>query len=357
MSSKKVLTKIESSFRKTVQKDPKVKNAYLLIHSDKHDIHLKLAEGSTDGIQANPAQPNYMASVGKLFTATIIGKLYEKGKLKFTDSISEHLNAELIAGLHIYKGKDYTDQIKIKDLLSQRSGLPDAFWPLLDKLLAEPDFNISPEEAIIWSKENMEPSFEPGKKFEYTDTNYYLLGLIIEEITGEPFAEALNNYFFEPLEMKNSHMLGYSKPAKEPEYPMANFYKDGIKFNDFKNYSRIDYAGGGVVAPMEDLLKFMKALVNNQLINAETLEIMKEDTSKFGMGIDYGYGIWKIKTIPVFMPKKLNSWGVVGVTGAFMFYHPLTDSYIIGNFNDASYESKGVRFMLLKVLKELAKLK
>ena len=237
MSREKVLIKIENSFRKTVQKDSKVNNAYLLVHSDKHDIHLKLAEGSTDGIQANPVQPNYMASVGKLFTATIIAKLYEECKLKFNDSITEHLDAELIAGLHIYKGKDYTDQIKIKDLLGQRTGLPDAFWPLLDKLLTEPDFNISPREAIIWSKENMELSFEPGQKFEYTDTNYYLLGLIIEEITGGSFAEALNNYFFEPLEMKNSHMLGYSKPAKEPEYPMANFYKDVIKVNEFKNYS------------------------------------------------------------------------------------------------------------------------
>ena len=357
MSSEKVLTKIESSFRKTVQKDSKVNNAYLLVHSDKHDIHINFAEGNTDGLPANPAQPNYMASVGKLFTATIIAKLYEEDKLKFNDSITGHLDAELLAGLHIYNGKDYTDQIKIKYLLSQRSGLPDAFWPLLDKLLTEPDFNISPREAIIWSKENMEPSFEPGQKFEYTDTNYYLLGLIIEEITGGSFAEALNNYFFKPLEMENSYMLGYSKPAKEPEYPMANFYKDGIKVNEFKNYSQIDYAGGGVVAPMEDLLKFMKALVNKQIINADTLQIMQENTSKFGIGIDYGYGIWKVKTVPILMPKKLNCWGVVGVTGAFMFYHPLTDSYVIGNFNDASYESKGVRFMLLKVLKELAKLK
>ncbi len=357
MSKEKVLSKIESSFRKTVEKDSKVKNAYLLVHSDKHDIHLNIAEGSTDEVQANPDQPNYMASVGKLFTATIIGKLQEKGKLDFNDYISDYLDKELLDGLHVYKGKDYTDQIKIKDLLNQRSGLPDAFWPLLEKLLEDPEFNISTREAINWGKENLEPSFKPGEKFEYTDTNYYLLGFIIEGITGKPFAEALKNYFFEPLEMQNSYMLNYSEPAEEPEYPVANFYKDGIKVNDYENYSKIDYAGGGVVAPMEDLLKFMKALVNHQLIAEKTLNLMKEDTSKFGLGIDYGYGIWKVKTIPVLMPKKLNSWGVVGATGAFMFYHPLTDSYVIGNFNDASYESKGVRFMLLKVLKELAKLK
>lgn len=357
MSKEKVLAKIESSFRKTAEKDSKIKNAYLLVHSDKHDLHLNLAEGSTDGVDANSAQPNYMASVGKIFTATIIGKLFEEGRFDFSDPITDYLDQELLDRLHFYKGKDYTAQIRIKDLLNHRSGLPDAFWPLLEKLLNEPDFNISTREAINWGKENLEPSFEPGKKFEYTDTNYYLLGFIIEELTGETFAKALDTYFFKPLEMKHSYMFGYSEPAEKPDYPTANFYKDGIRVNDYQNYGKIDYAGGGVVAPMEDLLKFMQALVNHQLVSAETLKLMKEDTSKFGLGIDYGYGIWKVKTIPLFMPKKLNSWGVVGATGAFMFYHPLTESYVIGNFNEASYESKGVRFMLLKVLKELAKLK
>jgi D-alanyl-D-alanine carboxypeptidase len=52
------------------------------------------------------------------------------------------------------------------------------------------------------------------------------------------------------------------------------------------------------------------------------------------------------------MPEKYSCWGCVGVTGAFMFYHPKTDAYLIGNFNDVSYKSKGLRFML-KVIKEL----
>ena len=82
-----------------------------------------------------------------------------------------------------------------------------------------------------------------------------------------------------------------------------------------------------------------------QLISAATLETMKNDSGKLYLGIDYGYGIWQFKTIPVLLPKKYNCWGCVGATGAFMFYHPGLDTYLIGNFNDSSYMRKGLKFM------------
>ena len=351
---------IENAFRKKVKKDPKINNAYLLVHSDKLGLHLNIAEGSTDDMPADPRQPNYMASVGKLFTSTLVSMLYEEGKLSFEDSISEYLDDDILDGLHVYKGEDYTDKIKVKNLLNHTSGLPDSFWHLLDKILNDSDLNMSPRKAIEWGKENRKPHFPPGKKFYYTDTNYYLLGFIIEEITGMPFHEALKERIFEPLGMKHSYMLHSSEPIEDPGFPIADFYLKGEKMTDLKvfsdtgSYAGIDYAGGGVVAPMEDLLKFMKSLVNDEIIEKETLEIMMKDKAKFGLGIDYGYGIWMLKKIPILMPKKFKSWGVVGATGAFMFYHPKTDSYLIGNFNDTYFERKGVRYML-KILNKLIK--
>ncbi len=353
MKNQNIEANIENAFREQIKKDPKVKNAYLLVHSESADIHISLAEGATGNIPAPPEQPNYMASVGKLFTATLIGILFEEGKLAYNDRITAYLDEELTKNLHVYKGKNYTDEIKIKHLLSQTSGLYDNFWPLLKKLINETDFNMGPREAITWAKNNLKPHFPPGKGFKYSDTNYHLLGLIIENITGKPFHEVLAQYIFKPLRMKHSYMLNYSEPAEASPYPMAEFYHKGIKGNDLKGYAGIDYAGGGVVATTEDLLKFMKALVKYHLVTKETLEIMKNDRAKYGLGIDYGYGIWQFKTIPLLMPKKLNSWGVAGVTGAFMFYHPAKDTYLIGNFNDTSYASKGLRFMLLKVIKKL----
>lgn len=345
---------IEDMFRNKVRKDSKVENAYLLVHSDKLEIHMNIAEGSTGDIPADPQQPNYMASVGKLFTSTIISLLYERGELSFDDKISNYLDKELINNLHVYKGKDYTDNIKIKHLLKQTSGLYDNFWPLLEKILKDKEFNISPREAVIWGKNNLKPSAPPGKKTKYTDTNYHLLGLIIENITGMAFHEVLKEYIFIPLEMMNSSMLYYSKPLKEYTYPIANFSFDGKVINDYKRYAGLDFAGGGVVATNEDLLKFMKALVTGEIIKKNTLKIMKNDSSRLHFGIEYGYGIWQFETIPILLPEKYNCWGCVGATGAFMFYHPELDTYLIGNFNDTSYMRKGLKFMK-NIIKELLK--
>ncbi|SFC24573.1 D-alanyl-D-alanine carboxypeptidase [Alkalibacterium subtropicum] len=355
MNKDDLTTSIDRSFRRKVQKDKKLKNAYLLVHSEKAGIHINIAEGATGNVPADPQQPHYMASVGKLFTSTIIGLLVEKGELSFDDAMSKHLQSELIKGLHLYKGKDYTEEIKIRHLLNQTSGLADDFRILLDKLVKDQSLNLSPEKSVMWVKKNAKPHFPPGKGFKYTDTNYHLLGLIIERITGEPFHAALTKYIFEPLDMRHSYMLHYSAPAEISQYPTADFFIKETRLNDREGYGRLDYSGGGVVATNEDLLKFMKALVNYQLVTKDTLEDMKNTTAKFGLGIDYGYGIWKIKTVPLLMPAALNSWGAAGATGAFMFYHPETESYIIGNFNDFSYEKKGVQYMLRSVLRPLSK--
>ena len=345
---------IETLFRETVTKDPRVKNAFLLVHSENINLHVNLAEGTTGGIPSTPEQPNYMASVGKLITSSIIALLHERGELSFDDKINRYLDPDLMDGLHLYKGENYSDEIQIRHLLNQSSGLPDNFYPLLDKLLEDPNFSITPREAVNWAKQNLKPSAPPGKKGFYTDTNYHLLGLIVENITAQPFHEALREIIFAPLAMKYSSMLHYSEPMEETNVPIADFYMDKIRLNDLKGFASIDYAGGGVVAPLEDLLKFMKAFVSHNLVSTETTDIMKNDKVRLYPTFDYGYGIWQVKPIPVLLPEKFKSWGVLGATGAYMFYHPELDTYLIGNFNHTSYQRKCVKFMF-KIMKTIWK--
>lgn len=351
-----VQSKIESLFRKQVQKDKKVKSAYLLVHSDKLNIHLNIAEGVSDKFKAKINQPVHLASVGKLFTATIIGILAEKGKLDFNDRIGRYLDAELMDRLHYYQGKDYSDKITIRHLLMQTSGLNDVFYHLWKKMTKDPTFKITPREAVIWGKENLEPVAVPGKKHFYTDTNYYLLGLIVENITGKKFHETMHELIFDPLDMQHAYMHGVSKAKVGYPYPAAKLYIKGIDVTSIEGIHEIDYAGGSVIAPLEDYLIFMKSLLEQKIIKRETLNRMIEDDINMGfptIGFRYGYSIWKLKTIPLIMPEKYSCWGCVGVTGAFMFFHPLTESYIIGTFNDYAYRGKALEFMVRKVIKQL----
>jgi D-alanyl-D-alanine carboxypeptidase len=350
-----VQSRIETAFRRQTRKDDRIRNAYLLVYSDRLGIDLRAAEGRTGSFAASTEQPLYLASVGKLFTATIVSMLYEKGELAFGDRIARYLDAELMDGLHVYKGKDYSDEIEIRHLLNQSSGLYDSFWPLLEKMIEDPTLKMTPREAVMWGKGHLEPESEPGQKHHYTDTNYHLLGMIVESITGRPFHKALHGYLFDPLGMTSAHMQGYSEPAAESEYPVASYYVDDTDGRTVPGLPEIDYAGGGVIATLDDYLKFMQALVNHRLVKADTLERMLSDDYRSYPTIRYGYATWKFVTIPLIMPKKYYCWGCAGATGAFLFYHPRTESHIIGTFNHGAYAAKGLRWMLTNVVKQLPK--
>jgi D-alanyl-D-alanine carboxypeptidase len=223
---------IKDLFSKQVQKDSRIKNAFLLVHSEQVDLHVNIAEGNTGDVP----------SVGKLFTSVMIGMLHEQGTLTFGSKISRYLDRELMKELHLFKGTDYSDDIEIRHLLNQTSGLPDNFYPLFDRLLKDPEFTITPRGAIEWAKQNLTPSAPPGKKAYYTDTNYHILGLIVENVTGTPFHKALKEMIFSPLGMKHASMLHASEPMVDPKLPIADFYADQTKVNDLKGFAGIDYA-------------------------------------------------------------------------------------------------------------------
>ena len=348
---------ITGRFRKLVNSDSKIHNAYLLVHSDRSNFHLNLAEGVTETgsgntVEAHPEQPVYMASVGKLFTAALVAILSEQGKLSFEDKIANFLDSDILEGLHVYKGEDYSREIQVKHLLNHTAGVHD-FWEdkppdgtgMVERLLNEPDRVYVPTEVVAWSKENLKAHFPPGEGFHYSDTGYHLLGLVVESVTSMSFHDALSRYIFEPLEMKNAFLLQHSRPLEESHHPLAGVYVGDTNVAHYHSLS-VDYAGGGVTAPLEDLLKFMQALVQGQLLQAKTLGKMKDDCARFGLGIDYCYGIMKIRGFPILMPRRYNSWGNAGSTGAFMFYHPEQDACLIGCLNQFEYHSKGIRFMM-----------
>ena len=118
------------------------------------------------------------------------------------------------------------------------------------------------------------------------------------------FHEALQHYIFQPLEMNHSYLAHYSESIVKSNYHVADLYGHNINITQYRSLS-IDYAGGGIVATSEDLLKFMKALVTYEIIREDTFEKMK-DWAKFSIGIDYGYGLMNFRTIHLLMPKKYN---------------------------------------------------
>lgn len=356
-----VSAKIEYLFKKTVHKDNRIHNAYLLVHSEKIGIHLNLAEGFTGSMPANGQQRYFIASISKLFTSVLFALFVEQQKLTYDDPIHLYVEPDLLNKLHVYKDKDYSKDIRISHLLGHTSGLHDFFEDkpkqgksMMELIIGDPLRIWTPQEVIIWAKNNLKAYFPPWQGFHYSDTGYHLLGLIAEKITGQPLHQIYEQYFFKPLEMNQSHMVHYSEPLVQSESPVADIYVNKLVLNKYRSLS-IEFAGGGIISTSDDLLKFMKALVRNEIISAESFEQMKM-WSKFSVGIDYGYGLVRFRTIPLLMPAKYNVWGNFGSTGSILFYHPDMDLYLMGSFNQFRTTQKAIRFML-KTIDYLSKAK
>lgn len=117
MQPREAKSTVESRVREAVAGQSDLHNVQLLVHSDSRNIHWDMAFVGIGEASATPGQPYHAASVGKTFTATLVGMLARSGQLSFDDSIRTYPPAELLDELHVYRGTDYTDEIRIRHLL------------------------------------------------------------------------------------------------------------------------------------------------------------------------------------------------------------------------------------------------
>lgn len=355
-----VKKKIGKLFQKEMN-SKNVKDAQFHIYSESLKIDWYFSENE-NGEEINKQRPFYTASIGKMFTATSIAILKDEEKLSFNDPIEKFLEEDIMDSLLIFEGKDYSSDIKISHLLQHTSGLPDYFEDetkdgqagLLESLIANPEKNWEVKEIIDYTKTHFDARFAPGTGYHYTDTEYILLGLIIENISGKPLHEFFEKNIFAPLKMHHTYFNLKSKPISETE-EMLPFYADDTEVSSFQSLS-LDWAGGGIVSTTEDLILFEEALLNGELVEASTLKQMQNWINE-SKGTYYGYGLrkWKLRELFPTLPK-LTLIGHSGSTAANLYYCPELDVYMAGSFNQTTYTKKSVVF-LVKVLAQLQKMK
>ncbi|MGD1894405.1 MAG: serine hydrolase domain-containing protein [Cyclobacteriaceae bacterium] len=352
--------KVKKQFDK-VLKEKNIHSGFFSLHSDRLGIHEQWIGGQfADDELVTARTPFHITSVGKTFTATTIALLADEGKLRFDDPAANYLPTEMMQGLHVVDGVDYGNQITISHLLQHRSGLPDYFEDeptsgenMMVLLFSQPERYWEPEELIQFTKQHFQAKFEPGADYHYTDTEYILLGLIIEQLEEKPLHQVFAERIFQPLGMNYSSMHLRSEPTNTPDYPMAELYAETYEISRLKSLSA-DWAGGGVLSTSEDLYHFMKALQEGKLVQPATYQKMQQWTDE-SQGTYYGYGLrkWELHELFPTLPK-LTLIGHSGSTASFMYYCPELDTYLTGSFNQTDFK-KGHIVFLVKVLSELKK--
>jgi CubicO group peptidase (beta-lactamase class C family) len=210
-----------------------------------------------------------LASAAKTFTSTAILQLKEKGKLKLNDFVIKY-----------FPEFPYTD-ITIKNLLSHTSGLPE--WDIFRKQIKEnPNKIFSNSDFLPTLKLLKLPlDFNPNDKYQYTNTNFIFLALIIEKITGLSFQQYLQKNIFNIAKMSNTYFeKDYLHPANKnrvTNYDYPFFYSTEFENVDsLGNYGirLLNLSGfvgnGNIMTTSSDLLKFDQALYSDKLIKPET---------------------------------------------------------------------------------------
>ena len=221
-----------------------------------------------------------LGSVTKQFTSAAILQLVEQNKVALTDKIQKYVP--------YYLPKEH--EITIEHLLSQTSGIPN-FFDVDENELHLLSQEHTPQQLIEYYAQ--EPLlFEPGTQFQYSNSNYPLLGAVIEEVSGLTLEEYFLRNIFQPLGM-NSTNLWYREDFKKKRIAQGYRVTDGELVRSPKVVGSVVYAAGGIVSTVDDLLIWNRALRNRTLLSNNIVnQLTTEKTTSDGKGTGYGYGFF-----------------------------------------------------------------
>lgn len=345
--------RIQKKLNRIVEKNEHVSQALVLVCSKEHGFRKFFSAGLLGGKPIDVNQPFHVASIGKTFTAVLVGQLHQEGKIDFDDPVSKYLKTSLLRDLFVHEGIDYSDQITVRMLLGHTSGVADYFEDptqgqekFLDVMKKNPNKMWMPDDLIEFTGKNQRAIDKPGSTYHYSDTGYILLGKLVEDVLNMPFYEALNRRIFQPLQMNDTYLMFYDHEDRlRPEIADVWLFGDNIK--GLKSLS-IDWAGGGLVSTLADLETFVKSIYDGALLGQETFEEMNRFDHIFEPGIEYGLGLMNIKFEDLFflLDYLPDMKGHMGVLGTNMFYNPTTDLTYIASFGSTDYTEKSVRTMI-----------
>lgn len=232
------------------------------------------------GTKITRETPMHIASVSKVFTATAILLLVDKGKIELDQKVNT-----------ILPEFPYSD-ISVKNLLSHRSGLRNYAYFVEDKGVWDLHQTLTNQHILnLFTEKEIKCDCPADTRFCYCNTNYAMLALIIEKITGMTYPEAMKTMIFEPLEMNNTYVFDYNKDRQTatPSYK-GNMMEIGLDHLDAV------YGDKNIYSTPRDILKFDLARTAPTFLNKKLRDQVYEGYSNEHKGEkNYGLGMRMIE--------------------------------------------------------------
>ncbi|MEZ4811047.1 MAG: serine hydrolase [Allomuricauda sp.] len=292
---------------------------------------------------------HYLQSVAKTYMAVGVLKLYEEGKLKLEDPISKHLEPSISAMV------DRADEITIKMLLNHTSGVPEYnFDPeYASKLLQHPEIPFTAKDYIKFIK-GKKLTFEPGSQYSYRNTNFVLLSMIVDQITGDHGAY-LEKVIFKPLGLRHTYYQINDEKLRNEKLADSYWdrYSDGFLENvTYIQRQNVTYMVGddGIVTTTVEAVQFLRGLLEGKLLQGATLDLMKtwvkgpDGKPRYGLGL----GLTEIAGHAAIG----HSGGGIGA-GCELRYFPEKDLYMFVGINIGTVTESPLHISLAQKREEL----
>ncbi|WP_449283483.1 serine hydrolase domain-containing protein [Leucobacter sp.] len=320
--------------------------------------------------------PFHAASIGKLLTATVVLQLVEEGRIGLDSPVDRLLPAETIAGLFApapdaapATAPDAAPDAAafgvvgsaglapsgptVLHLLRHVSGANDYFegrvrhGDRMQRILRrDPDRRWSPSELVAFTRERQTPIGAPGERFRYSDTGFDLLGCVIEEMTGQPYERALHDRVISPLGLERTFLPFRTAPATGAD-GIAPCCLGRVEMSR-RGGLTCGWAGGGVAAAPEDLLRFGRALHGDELLSVRSRGIMADIRNRVRPGIHYGAGMMELRfsEFGPFMRRLPRLRGHLGSLSTALLHDPESDVHLVANFHASGEMSRMVRSLV-----------
>ncbi len=230
-----------------------------------------------------------IGSCTKMFTATAILQLVEQGRLSLSDKLTKLIpNPTLYSKLAVIDGIDYIDSVTVGQLLNHTSGLPDYFAGddnVEFTIHGDSTLRFTDDQLIRLAKRLNKPSGKPGQLFHYSNTNYILLGRILQQTTSKNFKLYFRQHILNPLDLKSTWFSS--------DYNAANRSPGHWQGGPSEMPANMAGPAGEIVSTLDDMTKFISAWHNGLLFRKKsTGDLVKQQFfNAMGGGLQYGLGV------------------------------------------------------------------
>jgi len=291
------------------------------------EILYRAARGSAQvelGVPLKADQIFRIASITKMFTAAMVVRLAQLGKLSLDDKLATYV-----------PGIANGEAITLRQLLNHTAGVSDFVHD------PQPGFFARKvdTDTLVAEIQKRTPSFPPGTRFAYSNAGYILLGVVIEKVTGKPWQDALRTNLLDPLGLKET---GYGDNAKIVPQRVAGYTTDNADHH-VENASYINAsvpaAAGALISTADDLLRWMRALAQGKVVGRDGFEQMTATVANVpGASMHpYGFGmyIWQVRG-----EEMVGHTGQIDGFASALAYLPGRDITVVVLANDDNFDAR-----------------